>query len=464
MTPDGTTIVGAGIHDGFGTEAWIVRIPEPGVAALIAVGVAVLHRRNRLRGLTRRSISRPAAEITRGRTRRIVQTQRDSSSIWLRYVFAFLCFAATTLPCWATDSPYFLGLGDLPGGDNYSAAFGISPNGQYVVGRSASAGPGDATGYEAFIWSKATGMSGLGDLPGGGAFGIGTAVSTNGVVSGYGETDLGTEPFRWTPSTGLLSLSELSGAGPYLGNAFDISADGNTIIGGAYNLPGSSSAQAFRWSETDGFVGLGTLPGSTSSFAQTISADGSTIAGVSSGSPYWKPFYWNAVEGMVSLGSLPATYRDCRVYGISSDGRAIVGTLVRANNDFDAFVWTANDGFTLLGDLTGGIHSSTANAISADGAVIIGRASIATGTTSFIWDAMHGLRDLREVLIADCGFDLSDWSGLHAQDMTPDGQTIVGFGQHEGLGTEAWIVHIPEPLTACLLLIGTGLLRLRRHL
>ena len=57
----------------------------------------------------------------------------------------------------------FQGLGDLPGGVFSSSAGGVSADGSVVVGSGTS-----ANGYEAFRWTQATGMVGLGDLSGGG--------------------------------------------------------------------------------------------------------------------------------------------------------------------------------------------------------------------------------------------------------------------------------------------------------
>jgi probable HAF family extracellular repeat protein len=56
----------------------------------------------------------------------------------------------------------FQGLGDLPGVVSLALATGVSADGSVVVGNSQS-----ANGLEAFRWTQATGMVGLGDLPGG---------------------------------------------------------------------------------------------------------------------------------------------------------------------------------------------------------------------------------------------------------------------------------------------------------
>ena len=71
----------------------------------------------------------------------------------------------------------FQGLGDLPGGGIFSQGRAVSAYGSVVVGGSTS-GSGD----EAFRWTEADGMVGLSDLPGGPFQSIASAVSAGGSV------------------------------------------------------------------------------------------------------------------------------------------------------------------------------------------------------------------------------------------------------------------------------------------
>ena len=116
----------------------------------------------------------------------------------------------------------FQGLGDLPDGKFYSEAAGVSADGLVVVGFGNS-----ASGPEAFRWTQATGMVGLGDLLGG-QFRSGvtmpTRVSADGsVVVGYSDSALGGEGFRWTQATGMVGLG-------YISPSF-FSADGSVVVG-----------------------------------------------------------------------------------------------------------------------------------------------------------------------------------------------------------------------------------------
>lgn len=128
-------------------------------------------------------------------------------------------------------------LGGLPGGAPHrgSAARAISADGSVIVGGSES-----AAGYmEAFRWTRATGMVGLGYLPGGFSS-YANAVSADGaVVVGGGNSSSGPKTaFVWTKNKGMQPLADVLAAkgaknvaGWTLEEATGISADGKTVIG-----------------------------------------------------------------------------------------------------------------------------------------------------------------------------------------------------------------------------------------
>jgi probable HAF family extracellular repeat protein len=88
---------------------------------------------------------------------------------------------ATALACAGVAAPgqglaqTMTGLGDLPGGNFYSIAKGISADGSVIVGVSHS-----DKGQEAFRWTKNGGMQGVGDLQEGGFRSEASAVSADG--------------------------------------------------------------------------------------------------------------------------------------------------------------------------------------------------------------------------------------------------------------------------------------------
>ena len=125
-----------------------------------------------------------------------------------------------------------VGLGD-------GSATGVSGDGSVVVGyRGFSSDSGVI--YKAFRWTEASGMVGLGDLPGGDFSNYAKGVSGDGsTVVGYAATP-SNEAFLWTSAGGMQRLWDVllaNGVDPAasgwtsLDFAQAISADGKTIVG-----------------------------------------------------------------------------------------------------------------------------------------------------------------------------------------------------------------------------------------
>jgi hypothetical protein len=72
---------------------------------------------------------------------------------------------------------------------------------------------------------------------------------------------------------------------------------------------------------------------------------------------------------------------------------------------------------------------------------------------AFIWDAEHGMRNLKDLLISEYQLELPDWALGHPSDISSDGTVIVGNG-FDGSAGGAWMVVIPEPSTIVLALTG----------
>ena len=138
------------------------------------------------------------------------------------------------------------------------------------------------------------------------------------------------------------------------------------------------------------FMGLGDLPGGhTFSIAHSVSADGAVVAGVSGsnsgGAGGYEAFRWTASEGIVGLGDLygPGNVSSC-ANGVCSHGPLIVGwSRSAATNPRDeAFLWGLEDGMVGLGSLPGGQVGSNAADVSADGSVVVGHAHFASGAAA----------------------------------------------------------------------------------
>jgi len=217
----------------------------------------------------------------------------------------------------------------------------------------------------------------------------------------------------------LVGLGILPGAMDSEG--FAVSADGRTVVG-TNTLP--SGSQAFRWTATEGMVGLGDLDGGVvSSGAFGVSGDGSVVVGVGSTATGTEAFRWESSTGMVALGGLPGHRRASVAFAISADGRTIVGSS-DTTTGVEAFRWTAAEGMVGIGDLAGGNNESVARGVSADGSDIVGfsssAASFAGATEMFRWNAatgMIGLGDIPGGALDSSGYAVSG-----------DGRVVVGDG------------------------------------
>lgn len=355
-------------------------------------------------------------------------------------ILAFLFIAPTA------SAQLFIMMGDLPGGDDYSnvfsvssttspavasvsrstttdegvrwqpggnleavphpllgystALYGISADGQHLVGRSFL-----AAGIFAVRYSPAFGMQNIGDLPGGTINAIAFDVSADGsVIVGYGTSANGTEAFRWTEATGMVALGDLPG-GAFLSNGRAVSDNGAVVVGISAAADGG---YAFRWTQGGGMVSIGELPGGGEnfSFAEDVSGDGLVVVGRS-----------------VSEASGP--------------GKA------------EAFRWTARDGMVGLGDLPGGDLDSNALAVSGNGSIIIGYGHTDNGFEGFIWDEVNGMRNLRDYITNDLGQDLSQWESISPNGISNDGRFIVGGGTLVTGQSRGWLLDRGANAIAC---------------
>lgn len=363
----------------------------------------------------------------------------------------------------AVAVPMFRGIGDLPGGAFISTGAAVSSDGRTVAGQGVG-----VNGQEALRWQAPQLPTGLGDLPGGifGSLALGISGDGN-IVVGAGRRLSGSadvrEAVRWTAGTGLVSLGTLGPTPPQSfadSQAFGISRDGQVIVGLSSSPTG---AQAFRWTQAGGMVGIGNLPGATvGSTGYATSADGSVIVGRAGSASGPQPFRWTAGGGMVPLGSLGgAGDAFTTAYAVSGNGNIVVGTSVGAAGR-EAFLWQGGS-MIGLGELPGGIVLSQARGVSDDGSVVVGSSYTDLGQTAFLWDAQQGMRPLEDALTNEYGLNLSSWRLITAQAITPDGKTIVGLGRNPGGFSEGFIVTLPEPGTFTLVLVGLATLGARRR-
>jgi uncharacterized membrane protein len=103
-------------------------------------------------------------------------------------------------------------------------------------------------------------------------------------ISGDGSVVVGTaglQAFRWTAAGGMVGLG--TPPGDFYSYARAVNADGSIVVGGSDRFDESSETyvfQAARWTAASGMQGLGHLPGGgLSSVALGVSDNGSVIVG-----------------------------------------------------------------------------------------------------------------------------------------------------------------------------------------
>jgi probable HAF family extracellular repeat protein len=364
----------------------------------------------------------------------------------------------------AAQVPSFQGLGDLPGGEVGSLARGISADGSVVIGESEG-----TAGSEAFRWTPAGGIAGLGFLPGGAAPSAARGASADGSVIVGASTDGGgvRRAFRWSAGvmTGLDAQS-CSDCEPVT-EGWGVSLDGLVVVGSSLARSGGTAPlhlDPVRWpGGGTALFDLGNLPGSEEAGeAFGASSDGSVIGGshlTDDGAEAW---VWTGS----GLGALPAlttqSPRTAAVMAVSADGSTLVGYASKdtitlpsgtvSSADLQAVRWSGPGYATSLelGALPGApVIDSRALATSADGALIVGRAvNTDADDRAFLWDAVGGMRDLKQVLVEEHGLDLTGWVLSEAtgiSDVVGGGFYVVGNGVNPQGESEGWIAHLVIP-------------------
>ena len=375
------------------------------------------------------------------------------------------CFALCASA--GTSAISFTPLGFAQSDGEMSRALAVSADGQVVVGDS----DGPSISGEGFRWAASQGMVGLGDLAGGAFHSSARSISANGrVIVGFGfgpAQSFGGPQFavKWVDGGPGEKIGP-SFTGYYLPIAFDTSADGSVIVGGANQFGGTAAGQAYRWTSSTGAVGLGDLPGGhpdPSSGASATSAGGEVIVGVANTLSN-EAFRWTPDSGLLGLGCLSPG--NCGATDVSSDGSVVVGWS-NTSAGGRGFIWTEAAGMAPLNPLSDN-SDSAAFAISGDGNVILGASDSVSGRRIVLWNRLGNSFDLADILGIELGnIALDGWKLGEAVGLNFDGTVIVGTGTNPKGKTEAWRAEIPaistipippstvpEPATLALMALG----------
>ena len=244
-------------------------------------------------------------------------------------------------------------LGVLPGAlDTQSTATAVNADGTVIVGVAAS-----WDGDQAFRWTSATGMQGLGQLLTG-MRSEALAVSGDGLtVAGYAYANGGYRAFKWvSPAAGGTGVMEQLPAPFPVSNFFGsyaktCSNDGSLIGGNAWPTT-SGQTRAVLWHSQMGPIDLTSyaafrrvnLQGRTLISVERISGDGRTIAGLAT----------NGVRSVYVL-HLEVAF-PCGAADVGGPGGAAAPDGYLDNNDFVAFLglFVAQSAIADMGS-TGGV-------------------------------------------------------------------------------------------------------------
>ncbi len=323
-----------------------------------------------------------------------------------------------------------------------TTANAVSADGSVVVGdlNQASGGP--------FYWSQKSDGPVLLHNSSGNTLGISseaTGVSGDGSVIVGGSTSAGGQAFRWANNVAA-PIPQLASSQSSIANS--VSEDGSIIAGDIHT---GSTVSGFTLAGTN----LEIIPPPSLSLTTRgtiMSANGAVVAGniwSAFGTPtayQWKNgglIQWPGNTSLISSAT-----------AVSPDGSVVVGSTGVSGGDTDPFEWT-NVGPTYPNGVVTNLPlpapytTGSAMGVSNAPTTIVGWMS-KTGlqNTAFIWTQANGVQDLQQVLTADgLGSELDEWTLTEATAITPDGNTIVGDGIDPQGQTEGWIVNLkPTPL------------------
>jgi uncharacterized membrane protein len=237
----------------------------------------------------------------------------------------------------------------------------------------------------------------------------------------------------WTPASTPIAIPMTKPSHNH-GSAVGVSADGETVAGtSAHSTDGYSDddQEAFVW-RTNTLRGLGELAGDTMSRALALSADGSTVIGVSSTDfrSGGRLVAWTTSGGLAPLSDPLSSDMRFLWANVSRDGSVVAGTLFfEGTGRTESFRWTAAGGLQHLGTLPGRANSATFG-LSADGSIIVGSSGsgnlVGADTLAFVWTEAAGMVQLP-----------STASGPTTPEaMNAEASVIVG--QSGTVGNEVW--------------------------
>ncbi|MEP0847381.1 MAG: hypothetical protein HRF50_11270 [Phycisphaerae bacterium] len=358
--------------------------------------------------------------------------------------------AAVSLAATASaQAPTFTGLTDPFPGGYVDGVRAVNADGSVVVGYTYKPTFPDF-GNRSFRWRRGIGFDDPGPTQGVTlSYAAGVSADGNVISGNTGHAQFGDQEawVRVGESRGHVG----SPPGYDFSSLAGVSANGVICAGwgGDQTNPNSAEAASYDTSD-DSWMNLGFLSGGSWSKALAASADGSVIVGVATDANpmiYSRAIVWTTATGMQpvgGIGNLPDGI-EAEAVGVSADGSVIVGTdyVVDANynSTLTAWRWTAATGMVPLAT------NFYVGGVSPDGQLIAGTDQSSGDNEPAIWDAAHGVRNLRSVLQAQgLGAQIADWYMCCATAVNQSGSTyvIAGEGGDPAGYIAGWVVTLPS--------------------
>jgi probable HAF family extracellular repeat protein len=332
-----------------------------------------------------------------------------------------------------------LGSSDLTS-DNAIITNDINDLGQ-IVGVTGNLSVGNDS---AFVWSKTTGITKLGTLPGGSysqALGINNIGQVVG-LSDYENSNGRPQGFLWSQNTGII----------HIGIDGDNGSRVNAIndAGQAVGFFAGSDSGTFLWSSSAGSINPRTIFGNGVSFVPDLINNLGQLVGSTGNGDGVRVFLWSQDSGIIDLATIPVNSNF--IEGINDAGQ-LVGN---SDSGYGAFLLSST-GITDIAE-TKNIKAEDINNLGQ----VVGRLTTlndeaTTDDTAVVWSKSNGLLDLNTQIDPSLGWRLTDATAINNK-----GQ-IIGYAfNNNGERRSFLLTPVPEPLTTGgTALAGVGLLYLR---